>query len=150
MTDRNKAYTLKDAMALSEAPISATLPDNKWGKHPWYEGGNLVKDGGKEVTAVDVNFAIKVGAWHIVRGLIKNDGNTSPLGMIGNFQEFGTSSGTLNLNGENGAYVGYISPMREMLVMMRIYKYLLDNNVDANVYSALKGQKFDFDLYGVK
>jgi hypothetical protein len=149
MTDRNKAYTLKDAMALSEAPISETFADNKWGKHPWYEGGNLVTDGGKPVSNVDVNFLIKVGAWHIVRGLIKNSGNTSPLGMIGNYQEFGTGSSTLKLQGANGDYVGYISPMREMVVMMRLYKYLLDNNIDKNVYTAIKDQKFDFDLYGL-
>ena len=144
MDDRNKAYTLQDNMALSKAPISATSPDNQWGKNPWYEYGNLVRDAnGNELTEVDVNFMVKVGAWHVVRSFIAV-GSNSPLGMIGNFQEFGADSGKLNLNG----YVGYISPMRELLVMMRIYKYLLDNNIDSNVYSAIKDRKFDFDLYG--
>ena len=147
MTDRNKAYTMQDGLALSKAPVSATSQYNKWGKHPWYESTSLVKDGGQEISEVGIDFMLKVGAWHVVRSFIAVGSNT-PLEMIGNFQEFGTSSKTLNLKGQNGDYVGYISPMRELLVMMRIYKYLLDNNIDSNVYTAIKGQKFDFDLYG--
>ena len=104
-----------------------------------------MKDNGNEVTEVGIEFMVKVGAWHVVRSFIAVGANT-PLGMIGNYQEFGTSSGTLNL----GNYKGYISPMRELLVMMRIYKYLLDNNIDSNVYTTIKDQKFDFDLYGAQ
>ena len=89
-----------------------------------------------------MNFILKVGAWHVVRSFIAV-GSNSPLGMIGNFQQFGTASSTLILDG----YVGLISPMRELLVLMRIYKYLLDNDIDSNVYSAIKDKKFDFDLY---
>ena len=37
--------------------------------------------------------------------------------------------------------------MRELLVMARIYKYLLDNNVEDNVYDALKDVQVAFDLY---
>ena len=143
MDSRNKAYTLADGLPMSQIAIPTPSADNKWGKHPWYEYDNTVKDNGQEVTEVDVNFMVKVGAWHVVRSFIKTSANTSPLGMIGNFQEFGTSTSTLNL----GNYVGYISPMRELLVLMRIYKYLLDNGIDSNVYSALQGQMFDFDLY---
>ena len=143
MTDRNKAYTVGNNLAFSSAPISKPSDANKWGKNPWYEYGTLVTYNGNAIDAVDVNFMLKVGAWHVVRSFIKV-GSNNPLGMIGNFQEFGTSSGTLNLDG----YVGLISPMRELMVLMRIYKYLLDNNVDGNVYSAIKDQKFDFDLYG--
>ncbi len=147
MTDRNKAYTVQDGLALSKAPISEPSKDNKWGKHPWYEDGSLVKDGGKEISEVGIDFMLKVGAWHVVRSFIPA-GSNKPLGMIGNYQEFGTSSGSLNLKGDNGDYVGLISAMRELMVMMRIYKYLLDNNIDSNVYSAIKDKKFDFDLYG--
>ena len=146
MTDRNKAYTLANNAKFSEAALPQASAANKWGKHPWYEGGDderLTYNKGP-VESVDINFIIKVGAWHVVRSFIKV-GSNSPLGMIGNFQQFGTSSSTLNLEG----YDGLIAPMREMLVMMRIYKYLLDNNVDANVYDALKGKTFDFDLYGI-
>ena len=143
MTDRNKAYTLADGLALSAAPISEPSAANKWGKHPWYEYGDLVKDNGNDITEVGVNFMLKVGAWHVVRSFVAV-GSNNPLGMIGNFQQFGTASSTLILDN----YVGLISPMRELLVLMRIYKYLLDNNIDSNVYTAIKDQKFDFDLYG--
>ena len=88
MTDRNKAYTVQDGLALSKAPISEPSKDNKWGKHPWYEDGSLVKDGGKEISEVGIDFMLKVGAWHVVRSFIPA-GSNNPLGMIGNFQEFG-------------------------------------------------------------
>ena len=148
MDDRNKPFTLTDAGSFTGTKISTPSPLCAWGKHPWYEYDNLVTLGGKEVKDVDVAFMVKVGAWHVVRGLIKTAGNTNPLGMIGNFQEFGTKSGTLQLSVGGDSYVGYISPMRELLVLMRIYKYLLDNNIDQNVYTAIKDQRFDFDLYG--
>ena len=143
MDTRNKEYTLQDNLPLT-SPIPSPSADCKWGKNPWYEYGNLVTDGGNLIESVDVNFMVKVGAWHVVRSFVQTAGNSSPLGMIGNFQEFGSSSGTLNL----GNYSGYIAPMRELLVLMRIYKYLLDNNIEENVYSAIKDQKFDFWLYG--
>ena len=66
--------------------------------------------------------------------------------MIGNFQQFGTSSSELNLDG----YSGLISPMRELLVLMRIYKDLLDNNINSNVYTAIKDKTYSFDLYGIQ
>ena len=142
MTDRNKAYTLGDGKGLnSEIPVPTE--GNKWGKNPWYEFGDLVTYNGNPVESVDVNFILKVGAWHVVRSFIAV-GSNNPLGMVGNFQQFGTDSGTLNLDG----YSGLIAPMRELLVLMRIYKYILDNNIEENVYSAIKDKKFDFWLYG--
>ena len=146
MTDRNKAYTLADNGSLNQ-PIPAPSTANKWGKHPWYEGGEdeRITYNGNPIESVDVNFIVKVGAWHVVRSFIEV-GSNSPLGMIGNFQQFGTKSSTLNLEG----YDGLISPMREMLILMRIYKDLLDNNIDGNVYTAIKDQQFSFDLYGIK
>ena len=145
MTDRNKAYTLKDNKTMASEMPSASAA-NQWGKHPWYEGANsdLVTYNGAAITNVDVNFIVKVGAWHVVRSFIAV-GNNSPLGMIGNFQQFGTSSSTLKLDG----YEGLISPMRELMVLMRIYKYILDNNITENVYTAIKDQAFSFDLYGI-
>jgi hypothetical protein len=95
---------------------------------------------------VDVNFMVKVGAWHVVRSFVQTAGNTSPLGMIGNFQQFGTDAGSLDLDG----YEGLISPMRELMVLMRIYKDLLDNNVNDNVYTAIKDKTYSFDLYGIQ
>ena len=147
MNSRNKAYTLQDNAAFTTSIPSASA-SNKWGKNPWYEEDasyKLVKDNGAVISSVGVEFMIKVGAWHVVRSFIYNaTSNTSPLGMVGNFQQFGTSSGTLNL----GNYSGYISPMRELLILMRIYKYLLDNNINENIYTAIQDQTFDFDLYG--
>ena len=142
MTDRNKAYTLGDGKSFKSA-IPTPSETNKWGKNPWYEYGDLVTYNGNPIESVDVNFILKVGAWHVVRSFIPA-GSNSPLNMVGNFQQFGTGSSTLILDG----YSGLISPMRELLVLMRIYKYLLDNNIEENVYSAIKDQKFDFWLYG--
>jgi hypothetical protein len=145
MDTRNKAYTLQDNGTLKDVMPSPSAA-NQWGKHPWYEGANsdLVTYNGNAIETVDVNFMVKVGAWHVVRSFIKTPGNSSPLGMIGNFQQFGTDSGSLNLEG----YSGLISPMREMLVLMRIYKDILDNNVNSNVYTAIKDKTYSFDLYG--
>lgn len=141
MTDRNKAYTLTDGGTLDD-PVPSYLPNNQWGDYPWYEFDKEVKNNGVAVTEVGVDFLIKCGSWHIVRGLINNSGN-SALGKIGNYQEFGTKSSTLILD----KYVGYISPMRELLIAARIYKYLLDNDIRSNAYTALKGVKFDYGLY---
>ena len=44
-------------------------------------------------------------------------------------------------------YEGQICPMRELLIMARMYKSLLDNNIESNVYTYLKDKKFSFDLY---
>ena len=146
MTDRNKAYTLGNGASLSTAPIPNASAANKWGNYPWYESDDNYPDGltynGAAIETVDVNFLIKVGSWHVVRSFIKVGSNT-PLNAIGNFQQFGTSSSTLNLDG----YEGLIAPMRELLIAARIYKYLLDNDIDSNVYDAIKDVKFDFDLY---
>ncbi len=125
-----------------DAPMPAYSANNKWNANPWYEGGTLVTYNGQEIKEVGIEFLLKCGSWHVVRGLIKNAGN-SPLNGIGNFQEFGTTSGTLNLTG----YEGLISPMRELLIMARIYKYLLEKDVNDNVYDALKDVQVAFDLY---
>ena len=75
--------------------------------------------------------------------MISNSGN-SPLGAIGNYQEFGTNTTSqLVLTG----YKGYISPLRELLICARIYKYLLDNNINDNVYSAIENVTVDYALY---
>ena len=141
MTDRNKAYTLANGVGFNSV-VPAYSSNNKWNSNPWYEYDKTVTYNGQKIDKVGIEFILKCGSWHVVRGLIKNAGN-SPLNGIGNFQEFGTSSGTLNLSG----YEGLISPMRELLVMARIYKYLLDNNVEDNVYDALKDVQVAFDLY---
>lgn len=146
MDDRNKPFTFADKAGM-DAPMPSASADCKWGALPWYEGdnngGHLVTYNGADIKEVGLDFIIKCGAWHVVRGLIKTPGNQNPLGKIGNYQEFGTSSSTLILEG----YEGQISPMRELLILARIYKSLLDNNVENKVFTYLKDKKFDFDLY---
>lgn len=141
MTDRNMAYTLANGLTMTSY-IPSYSAQNKWNAYPWYESDNTVKDNGNPISAVDINFLLKCGSWHVVRGLVSNSGNT-PLNAIGNFQEFGTSSGTLKL----GKYVGYICPIRELLIAARIYKYIIDNEIYEDVYDAIKDQTFAFDLY---
>lgn len=140
--NRNHKMTLANGNSLTE-PVPIYSTNCKWGATPWYEYDNLVKYKNTDINDVGMDFIVKVGAWHVVRSFIKTSCN-SPLGNIGNYQEFGTSSSTLNLDG----YVGYISPMREMLILARFYKYLLDNGITENVYDAVKDVRFDFDLYG--
>lgn len=146
MDDRNKAFTFADNAGFNSAIPSASA-GCIWGTYPWYEEDDThttVTYNGAAVSEVGLDFMVKVGAWHLVRAFVKTSGNANPLGKIGNYQEFGTASNTLILSG----YEGYICPMRELLVLARIYKSLLDNNVDSNVYTYLKDKKFDFDLFG--
>ncbi len=142
---RNGEIPYGNGKSFNTAPVSRPSESCVWGKYPWYEyvnQGMLLKYNGKEIKEIGLEPIMKCTSWHVVRSFITN-ANNSPLGMIGNYQEFGTSSSTLILDG----YEGLISPMREFLVLCRIYKYLLDNNINSNVYDALKDQKFDFDLY---
>ncbi|MBR6269456.1 MAG: BACON domain-containing protein, partial [Bacteroidales bacterium] len=142
---RNGNIPVGNGKSFSSAPISRPSEACIWGMYPWYEyvnQGQLLTYNGKKIEKIGLEPIMKCTSWHVVRSFISN-ANNSPLGKIGNFQEFGTGSGTLNLEG----YEGLISPMREFLVLCRIYKYLLDNNINSNVYDALKDQTFDFDLY---
>ena len=142
---RNGEIPYGNGKAFSAAPISTPSAACIWGMYPWYEyvnQGNLLKYNDQEIKEIGLEPIMKCTSWHVVRSFITN-ANNSPLGKIGNFQEFGTTSGTLNLEG----YEGLISPMREFLVLARFYKYLLDNNINNNVYDALKDVKVSFDLY---
>ena len=142
---RNTPIPFGNGMSLTTAPISRPSAACVWGKYPWYESkndGGPVKYNGQPIEQVGIEFILKCGAWHVTRSFIEND-NNSPLGMIGNYQQFGTGSGTLNLDG----YEGLICPMREFLIMARIYKYILDHNITKDVYDAIKDVKVDFELY---
>ena len=138
---RNHVMTLGNGKTLG-MPIPAYTAGCQWGANPWYEENSQMTNNGEPVTEVGMDFIVKVGAWHVVRSFIKTSIN-SPLGTIGNFQQFGTTDSTLMLDG----YVGLIAPMREFLILARFYKYLLDNNIDSNIYDAVKDVKFDYDLY---
>ena len=142
---RNGEIPYGNGKSLNSAPISRPSESCVWGKYPWYEyvnQGMLLKYNGQDITEIGLEPIMKCTSWHVVRSFVAN-ANNSPLGMIGNYQEFGTGSGTLNLAG----YEGLISPMREFLVLARFYKYMLDNNINKDVYDALKDVKVSFDLY---
>ncbi|MBO6168348.1 MAG: BACON domain-containing protein, partial [Bacteroidales bacterium] len=144
MTSRNKpGYTLGDNKAFSEIVAAVPSSNAKWGKYPWYEEDGVTYNG-EPLKEAGVDVITKATLGHLVRGLVGIPGVFNPLGMIGNFQEFGNDDSSLMLTG----YKGLISPMRELILLMRLYKHLLDNNIDANVYSAIKDVKFDYDMYG--
>lgn len=133
------AHTLGNGKPMS-APIPSVEEFFMWNQHPWYENdndGGPVKYNGVPVTEVDIAFMMRVMPWHLTR--------SSQLEKIGNFQQFGTSKeSTLVYDG----YIGVICPMRELLIAARIFKYILDNDINENVYDAIKDVKFSYDLYG--
>ena len=133
------AHTLGNGKSMS-APIPSLEEFFMWNQHPWYENdndGGPVKYNGELVTEVDIAFMMRVMPWHLTR--------SSQLEKIGNFQQFGTSKeSTLVYDG----YIGVICPMRELLIAARIFKYILDNDINENVYDAIKDVKFSYDLYG--
>ncbi len=147
MTSRNKpGYTFGDNGSLSGTMTAVPSEKAKWGNYPWYEAGDDYKGlfyNDAPVKEVGIDLITKAIVGHLVRGLVGIPGVFDALGNIGNFQVFGTDDSTLMLDG----YAGYIAPMRELIVMMRVYKYLLDNNIDSNVYTAIKDVKFDYDMY---
>ncbi|MBO4263077.1 MAG: hypothetical protein J5871_00160 [Bacteroidales bacterium] len=147
-TDPNAAtFTAGNGKSFSSATISrGSVANLKWGAYPWYEQDEPVTLGGANVNSVGLSFLHKALAWHYVRAVVTNSGNT-PLGQIGNFQYFGTAEGKLLLQENGQTYSGYISPMRELLVMARFYKYLLDKNLDSNIYTATKDVRFNYALY---
>ena len=148
MQKRNDPFTYADGGKLSDKIPSATK-GCKWGTYPWYEadnnGGALVTYNGEAISTVGVEFIVKATVHHLGRAFVKNGWNKSPLGKIGNFQQFDpdNATGAIVLDG----YYGLISPMRELYVLARAYKYILDNDITENVYTALKDQQFDFDMY---
>jgi len=138
-TPDKPAHTLGNGKSMN-APIPMLEEWFIWGQHPWYENendGGPVKYNEQPISEVDIAFMMRVMPWHLTR--------SSQLGAIGNFQQFGTSKeSTLYYEG----YLGLICPMREFLIIARIFKYILDNDITSNVYDAIKDQKFSFDLYG--
>ena len=147
MQKRNDEFTYGDGCKLS-AQIPSATKGCQWGVTPWYEydnsGNKLVEYNGEAISTVGVKFIVKATSIHLGRAFVKNGWCSSPLGKIGNFQQFGTdASSTIVLEGYNGL----ISPVRELYILARAYKYILDNDITENVYTALKDQQFDFDMY---
>ncbi len=147
MESRNTGITLADGVSLSAKVPSATK-GCIWGTYPWYEadkdGNAVVTYNGKAISTVGIDFIVAATTHHLGRAFVKNGWNKSPLGKIGNYQQFGTNvSSTIVLEG----YSGLVCPMRELYLLARVYQYILDNDITENVYTALKDQKFDFDMY---
>ncbi len=149
MPSRNAGITLGDGVALSAAMSSASSKC-QWGTYPWYESDNsgnaLVTYNKEAISTVGIDFIVAATVHHLGRAFVWNTAWTKkdPLNKIGNYQEFGTNTSTqIVLDG----YVGFISPMRELYILARVYKYILDNDITENVYTALKDQQFDFDMY---
>ena len=139
-TDRNTTvHTLGNGKALSES-IPEAGDWALWGSYPWYEKAddpcaiNFSKS-----NPCDLNFLIKVVPWFLTRA--------EQLTHIGNFQTFGDNPAN---NLVLSPYTGNISAMRTFLIAIRFYKYLLDNNISSDVYTAMKDVDLDYDLYGVE
>ena len=126
-----REHTLGDGVGLN-APIP-TAPEMIPWQHPFYEYAGLLNLSSKNPWIVDY-FGIVLPWWY----------NKSTLGngRVTNFASIG-SWGIEGVSGE-------LSAMRMLLMMARYYKYLLDNNITKNVYTATKGMVIDHDLYGVK
>ncbi len=147
MKRRNSLLTYGDAGSFSDK-IPVYTSGCRWGTYPWYESDNndnsLVVYKGKKIETVGINFLVRAVSVHVARAFVANGWVAKPRGYIGNYQEFGTdTSGTIVEDG----YEGFISPMRELIILARVYKYMLDNDINDNVYTALKDVQFDFDMY---
>jgi hypothetical protein len=140
-TERN---TLVHTLANGQ-PMSETIPTvdtwAKWGTYPFYE-----KDDApcvinfSETNPCTLEFLQHVIPWFLTRA--------AALKHLGNFQTFDATSPSTCL--VYGDYKGNISAMRMFLISVRFYKYIVDNNITTNVYTAMKDVKLDYDLYGTK
>ena len=126
------AHTLGEGKSFDIAVPAKASTWNKW-KYPWYEDGDLNLSETKPFT---VEMLAQMLPWWLKRAQTLDSGK----GRINNFQQVGDFKFA-------GGQSGMISAMRVYLVMIRFYKYLLDNNIESNVYEAVKGMNIDFDLY---
>ena len=143
MTGPGDAVTPANGTAFNQVLLSSIPTSNySWGNYSWDE---TMPDGtyglrasdGSPVKEVNVDFVLQACNWGLKR--------TYDLERVCNYVAYlGSDPEHLIYNG----YTGMVSAMRQLLVLMRIYKYLLDNDINSNVYSAIKNVKFDFDLYG--
>ena len=143
ITGPGDTATPADGARLDRIPIpTLSKPLRYWGENPWDEllpdgSYGLKKSDGTPVTQVDLQFMLNTLPWSLKKSY--------DLKEVCDYVSFGgTDPEDIIYNG----YKGKVSSMRQLLVMMRIYKYLLDNNINENVYTAIKNLNFDFDLYG--
>lgn len=142
MTGPNASFSPTDGARFDKMPVPVlSKPYRAWGPYPWFEDdgvmGSLTEPGGAPVTEVDVLFMLRTCAWALKRAYDTED--------IVDYVTYGPNEGDLYYNG----YEGYVCSMRQLLVLLRIYKYLLDNDINENVFSAIRDVMFDYDLYGI-
>ena len=130
------AHTLGQGKGLDIPVPAKNATWNKW-LYPWYEDDGLTLSDEKPFT---VEMLAQILPWWLKRAATLDSGK----GRINNFQYLSN----FGFDGFSGTDKDMICPMRIMLIMARFYKHLLDNNIDNNVYEAVKGLKIDFDLYG--
>lgn len=144
MKNRNTVFTPANGKALTAAPICRPNENCKWGQYPWYEADDdntTLSYNNEKMETINLYILLRACTVHVARAFYNNLG--SALGMIGNFQQFGETESLIKEDG----YLGLISPMHEFIVLARVYKYILDNNINSNVYDALKDVQFSFDCY---
>jgi hypothetical protein len=112
-----------------------------WGGYPFYEkADDPCAINFSPANPCTLGFLQNVIPWFLTRA--------SQLTHIGNFQTFDPTSPDNCI--VYGNYKGNISPMRVFLIAARFYKYILDNKITTNVYSAMKDVALDYDLYGIE
>ena len=126
-----REHTLGDGAPLTQ-PIP-TAPEMIDWQHPWYEYAGLLNLSSKNPWKTE-HFAAVLPWWYLK--------STISTGRVTNF----ASLGNFGIEG----YTGELSAMRMLLMMARYYKYLLDNNITKEVYTATKDLVIDHDLYGIK
>ena len=142
MSGPNATFHAANGKSLNKIPIPAAQADG-WGMYPWYESSpdgfvGLRAADGSVVKECNVDFMLRTCAWALNRTFIGG-------GTISDYVLYdGANASYPMYNGYRGA----VSSMRQLLVLMRIYKYLLDNDINDNVYTAIRNVKFDMDLYG--
>ena len=127
-------HTLGQGKGLDIAVPAKNASWNKWA-YPWYEDGDLNLSAEKPFT---VEMLAQMAPWWLKRAQTLDSGK----GRINNFQQLGDYKFA-------GGQSGMMSAMRMFLIMARFYKYLLDNNIESNVYEAMQGKTIDHDLYGI-
>ena len=130
------AHTLGQGKGLDIPVPAKNATWNKW-KYPWYEDNGLTLSAEKPMT---VEMLAQILPWWLMRAATLDSGK----GRIGNYQYL-SNFGFENFPGEDK---DMICPMRILLIMARLYKHILDNNIETNVYEAVKGMAIDHDLYG--
>ncbi|MBP5566025.1 MAG: BACON domain-containing protein [Bacteroidales bacterium] len=126
-----REHTIGDGKGLDQA--IPTPPEMIPWQHPFYEYAGLLNLSSKNPWKTE-HFAAVLPWWYL-KSTLSN-------GRVTNF----ASIGSFGIEG----YTGELSAMRMLLMMARYYKYLLDNKITKNVYTATKGLIIDHDLYGIK